>query len=224
MRIDIRADLKPLQRAFIALGAKQVPFATSLALNALAKGVATQERAEVDKTFSTPASFTENAFRIAVATKSNPIATVAAKDKTNAHGGQAAYLAPYVIGGERFLGSKKGMLAPRSVGLNQYGNLTKGKLASLRGRPNVFIGKLQTKSGRIISGVWQGPAAVKALRRKSAGVSTTQGGAKLLIQFEDTTPVKKRFDFFGRATSYLKSNAAREFDAAMRQALATARR
>ncbi|MDR6850346.1 hypothetical protein [Sphingomonas sp. BE137] len=80
MRVDIRGDLKPLQRAFVAMGAKQLPFATSLALNNLAKGVAAQERDEVDRIFDTPTPFTENAFRIEVATKANPIARVAAKD------------------------------------------------------------------------------------------------------------------------------------------------
>ncbi len=40
------------------------------------------------------------------------------------------------------------MLAPRAVGLNQYGNLPKSKLASLRAKPNVYIGPIKTKSGR----------------------------------------------------------------------------
>ncbi len=217
MRIDIRADLKPLQRAFVALGAKQVPFATSLALNNLAKGVAAQERVEIDKTFSTPTPFTENAFRIEVATKSNPIARVAAKDI------QSTYLEPYVVGGVRSLGTKRGMLAPRAVSLNQYGNLTKGKLASLKGKPGVFIGKVTTRSGRVINGVWQRKAPAKAGRGRKGAAKPQGGSLKLLIQFEDTTPVKKRFDFFGRANAYLKANAASEFDAALKRAFATAR-
>lgn len=217
MRIVIRADLKPLQRAFIALGAKQVPFATSLALNNLAKGVAAQERAEIDKTFKTPTPFTENAYRIEVATKARPIARVAAKDI------QATYLEPYVVGGNRSLGTKRGMLAPRSVSLNQYGNLTKGKMASLKGKPGVFIGKVATRGGKVINGVWQRKAAGKAGRARKGAGARQAGSLKLLIQFEDTTPVTKRLDFFGRAQAYLAANAAREFDAALKQAFATAR-
>lgn len=215
MRIDIRADLKPLQRAFIALGAKQVPFASALALNALAKGVALQERVEIDKTFDTPTPFTENAYRIEAATKARPIALVAAKDI------QAQYLEPYVVGGARFLGTKRGMLAPRGVTLNRYGNLTKGKLAALKSKPGVFIGSIRTRNGKTINGVWQRKTAPKGSRK--AKTSQPNGMLKLLIQFEDTTPAPKRLDFYGRAAAYLKVNAAREFDVALRRALATAR-
>jgi len=213
--IDIRANLKPLQRAFIGLSAKQVPFATSLALNALAKGVVAQEKDEVSDTFDTPTPFTQNAFRIEVATKSRPIARVAAKDI------QAEYLEPYVVGGNRSLGTKRGMLAPREITLNQYGNLAKGKLASLKGKPGVFIGKVTTRNGKVVNGVWQRPTS--AARRVGNKGGKARTGLKLLIQFEDTTPVRKRFDFFGRATAYLKANAAREFDAALKRAFATAK-
>lgn len=218
LAIDIRADLKPLQKAFVALHSKQVPFAISVALNALAKGVAGQERALIDETFDSPTPFTENAYRIGVATKSRPIATVAAKDI------QAQYLEPYVDGGLRFLGGKKAMLAPRGVNLNQYGNIPRVKLASLKGKPNVFIGAVKTKSGRVINGVWQrsGPTG-RPKRRALKGTAQPRAPLKLLIDFEDTSPVTKKLDFYGRAAAYIKRNAPREFQAAMRKALATAR-
>lgn len=215
MIVNIKGDLRPLQRAFINLGAKQVSFATSLALNALAKGVVPEEVKAIDQTFKSPTPFTENAFRIEVATKSKPLARVAAKDI------QAQYLAPYVNGGDRFLGTKKGMLAPRDVGLNQYGNLRKGQLQALLARPGVFVGKVTTKNGKVISGVWQRPTAAKIGKRGK--VLKPAGHLKLLIQFEDTTLAPKHLPFVERATSYLRKNAAREFNIAMRRALATAR-
>lgn len=216
--LSIKADLRSLQRAFVGLGAKQVPFATSLTLNALAIGVSAEETKAVDQTFTSPTPFTEKAFRIQVATKSRPIAIVAAKDI------QAEYLTPYVFGGERFLGTKRGMLAPRDIGLNQYGNLTKGKLASLKGKTSIFIGPITTKAGKTINGVWQRPAAPKVGRRRGKAVAAPQGHLKLLIQFEDTSQVRKRLPFFERARAYVKANAAREFNVGMRRALATARR
>lgn len=214
MKVDIRADLKPLQRAFIALGAKQVPFANALALTTLAKGVAAQESDEVRKTFDTPTPFTQIAFRIESATKARPIARIAAKDI------QAQYLEPYVDGGPRFLGTKRGMLAPRGVQLNQYGNLTKGKLASLKGKPGVFIGSITTRGGKVINGVWQRSRPAKGARR---GAAQPKGALKLLIQFEDTTPTTKKLDFYGRAQAYLKANAAKVYDQALQRAFATAR-
>lgn len=204
--LGIKVDLRQAQRALGDTG-KQVAFATSLGLNALAKGVAADERATVDQTFKTPTPFTENAFRVVVATKSRPIATIAMKDI------QAAYLAPYVKGGERFLGTKRGMLAPRAVGLNKYGNLTKGKMASLKAKRGVYIGPIKTKAGKTINGVWQRPTGNQAT-----------GGLKLLIQFEDTTQVRKRLPFEQRARAYVARHAAREMNAALVKALAGARR
>lgn len=226
--ISVKADLAATHRAFIALGAKQVPFANSLALNALANGVRTIEQGEIDRTLDTPTPFTRNAYRIEVATKSRPIAVVAAKDI------QAQYLEPYVVGGNRFLGQKRGMLAPRDIALNQFGNLSRGKLASLRAKPGVFIGPVTLK-GRTINGVWQRGATPRGTRRKGGGEHGTKGrntnlvgGArttlKLLIQFEDTTPAPKKLDFYGRAQAYLKANAAREYRTALQRAFATARR
>ena len=226
--INIKANLKPLHQAMIAIGKEQVPFAMSLALNDLARGVRDLERDLVSDTFETPTPFTQNAFRIEVATKSKPIARVAAKDI------QSAYLEPYVVGGNRSLGNKRGMLAPRGVGLNQYGNLSKGKLASLRAKPGVFVGAVTfKKGGKTINGVWQRGQTKRGARTKGNGSYGTKGKhhqaggvrttLKLLIQFEDTTPVKKRLPFEQRARTYIERNAAAAFDAALRRALASAR-
>ncbi len=215
--IGIKANLKPLHRAMIALGAKQVPFAMALAINDLAKGAAAAEVRAIDATFDTPTPFTEKAIRIEVATKSKPIATVVMKDI------QAGYLAPYVLGGDRSLGGKRGMLAPRAVTLNQYGNLTKGKLSALRAKPGIYIGPIKTKSGKVINGVWQRPTKPKVGRgRRTSGAQPRQG-LKLLIQFEDTTPVRKRLPFEQVARTYVRRHAVAAFDAALRRALATAR-
>lgn len=226
--ISIKADLKPLHRAMIALGAQQVPFAMSLALNDLARGVATVEQDAINDTFDTPTPFTQKATRIEVATKSRPVATVAFKDI------QASYLEPYVVGGNRSLGTKRGMLAPRAVGLNQYGNLSKGKLASLKSKPGVFIGPVTLKNGRTINGVWQRGKTKRGERYKGGGEYGTRGklnkigGArttlKLLIQFEGTTPVRKRLPFERVARRYIERHAAAAFDQALRRALATKRR
>lgn len=205
--IDVRIDRSALRRAIADIGERQIPFAIALTVNSLAKGVVVAERDEVARTFSTPTPFTENAFRIETATKARPVARVAIKDI------QAGYLEPYVKGGVRSLGTKRGMLAPitGNIALNKYGNLTRNKLKTLAARPGVYIGPITTRGGKRISGVWQ----------RSRG----RGGAslKLLIKFADTTPVKKRLDFYGRATRHVRDNLNREFAAAVRQAAATAR-
>jgi len=226
--VGIKGNLAPVHRAMMDLRAKQVPFAMSLALNNLAKGVAGIESDLIGKTFDSPTPFTEKAYRIEVATKARPIAIVAAKDI------QAQYLEPYVVGGKRSLGAKRGMLSPRNIALNKYGNLTRNKLASLKGKPNVFIGPVTLK-GKTINGVWQRGATPRGARRKGGGEYGTKGkntnlvgGArttlKLLIQFDDTTQVRKRLPFERAARSYLDRNARAAFEDALRRAVATARR
>lgn len=234
MNIDIRADLKPLHRAFIALGAKQVPYASALALTRLAEGVQAAEVDELKKDFEKTTAFTERAFGKTAATKKNLVATVFIKDRTSDAGGQNAYLAPYVLGGDRSLGGKRGMLVPRAAKTNQFGNLSKGQLARYKGMPDVFIGPVTFKNGRTVNGVWKRGATKRGARYKGGGEYGTRGKntnkpggvrttLQLLIEFEDTTPVPHGFDFYGRARTYVRANAAREFEAAMRQALATAR-
>lgn len=213
MNLDVRVDLRPAQRALGDLTGKQIPFAAAFALTTLAQGVQAAETAEEMKTFENPTPFTQRAFGKTPATKRNLVATVFIKDV------QAQYLVPYVEGGARFLGTKKGMLAPRAVALNQYGNLTKGKLASLKGKPNVFIGPIKTKAGMTINGVWQRQPA----RRSAKGV-TPAGPLKLLIRFEDTTEAPKHLDFYGCARGFVTANAQRVFDDALRKAMSTARR
>ncbi|WP_260927393.1 hypothetical protein [Novosphingobium sp. 9] len=219
--LAIHADLNltGLQKAARSFGAKQMPFATALALTRLAQGVSAAETQAVIDTFDNPTPFTQKGFRVQPARKSEPVAYVMAKDIA------AQYLAPYVFGGDRSLGNKKAMIVPRDVALNQYGNLTRNKLASLKGKPGVFVGKVKTKKGAVISGVWQRPmiAAASGKRGKKAAPKPS-GGLKLLIQFEDTTPAPKHLPFFERAKAYVRANAAAEFQAALRQALSTARR
>lgn len=212
LTISIGADLKPLQRAFATFQAKQAPFASALALTDLAMGVKAEERAEMEETFDTPTPFTLNSMMVIPATKARQVAVVMPKDIA------AAYLEPYVVGGPRSLGTKRGMLVPRGAGTNKYGNLTRGKLASLKAKPNVFVGAVTTKGGKTVNGVWQRQPA----RRTTKGFSPV-GPLKLLIQFDDTTEAPKKLDFYGRAERYLKRNASAAFDRAMRKALGTAR-
>lgn len=224
----IRVDLRPAITALGDLSARQVPFASALALTTLAQGVQDAETVEELKTFDSPTPFTQRAFAKTPATKRNLVATVFIKDV------QAQYLAPYVLGGPRFLGTKKGMLAPRGVGLNKYGNLTKGKLASLKAKPNVFIGPVTFKNGTTINGVWQRGATPRGKRTKGDGEYGTKGKhhvvagnrttLKLLIQFEDTTEAPKHFDFYGAARAYVAKHGQRVFNEALAKALAMPRR
>lgn len=216
--LNIKLDLKPLQRAFIDLRSKQVPFATALALTTLAKGGQALERADIIETFPTATPFTQGGVAITPATKSRQVATVYLRPTT------AAYLEPFVDGGAHYLGGKRGLLVPKGINLNQYGNIPKGKLQALKGKPGIFIGSVKTKHG-VINGVWQRPvtASVRTKGRGRGTVATPHTPMKLLIRFEDPQPVKEHLDFYGRLERYVRANAATVFNASMRKALTSAR-
>lgn len=225
--VNFNADLKPLHRALIDLQANQIPFALALGATRLAQGVVEAETDEIDKTFDNPTPFTEKSFALVPATKKSPVAIVFPKDI------QEQYLAPYIVGGDRSLGSKKAMLVPITARTNAYGNLSRNQLATLKGKPNVFVGTVKFRNGSKVSGVWQRSATARGARYKGGGEYGTRGKntnviggvrttLKLLIHFEDTTEVPKRLDFYGRARTYVQRNAAREFEAALERALATA--
>jgi hypothetical protein len=214
--INFKADLKPLHRALIDLQANQIPFALALGATRLAQGVVEAETDEIDKTFDNPTPFTEKSFALVPATKKSPVAIVFPKDI------QEQYLAPYIVGGDRSLGSKKAMLVPITARTNAYGNLSRNQLATLKGKPNVFVGTVHSRrTGKPISGVWQRPTNAQ---RRAAGRNSGKAPLKLLIEFTDTTPAPKRLDFYGRARRYISRNATAVFTDALNQAIASERR
>jgi hypothetical protein len=126
-------DIKRLIKTVDNIHRKQLPFAVSLALNEAAKdvkkGVERQLRADIDR----PTPFTQKAFLIVRATKTNPTASVVIKDI------QAKYLRYQIEGGKRKAKSSGPILIPRKGNQNKYGNLARGKLAKLKGQGKLVI-------------------------------------------------------------------------------------
>ena len=206
-RIDVRKALKPALRRLSDVQKKQVPFATAQALTAVARMAQGAIKAELPSVFDRPTPFTINSIAVTPARKTNLTAVVFAKDIA------AQYLEPYESGGTQFLGAKRAILAPVAQRTNQYGNLPRTALARLKAKPNVFTGRIVTKSGQSISGVWQ----------RSPSAKGKAGGLKLLIRFEDAKPVQQKLHFRDTARRVAITNIRAEFRKAMTVALATAR-
>lgn len=208
IEISVRADVKKLEKSLNDLAYKQIPFATALALTNLAKQVQLSEETALPSIFDRPTLFTQNAIGVTPARKDNPQAVVFMKDIT------AAYLAPYEFGGKnKGVGARGVFLRPANITLNQYGNLPRNKVAALKGKPNVWIGKIKGKNGQDIDGVWQ---RIPAARGRPASL-------KLLIKFEDPHPARQHIDWFKRADAIVRANFNREFGKALAKALATAK-
>jgi hypothetical protein len=214
IEISVRADFKSVTKGLSDLAYKQLPFAQAQAVTDLARTVQTAEVEQIEKTFPTATPFTLKSVGVIPARKGNPVATVFMKDIA------AQYLEPFEEGGKHFLGNKKAILDPINQQTNQYGNLPMATIAKLKGRPDVFIGPVKTKAGKVY-GVWQRPYQKGKGRRTKR--SNTTDHLKLLIRFEPPQTVNQHLDWEETAKATVAANWRKDFDDAMTRALATAK-
>lgn len=205
MQINVRTNISEISKKLDALAQRQIPFATAQALTAVARAVAAAEKAEIKKTFPTATPFTLASVGSRGARKTDLQATVFLKDIT------AMVLEPYEFSGVHHLNSRA-LLNPKNVLLNQYGNLPRSKLATLKGKANVFVGQVKTKAGDV-SGVWQRIAPTKG----------KPGHLKLLIRFGDALPVKQHLEWRLTARQVVARTLEKEFGRALGRAIASAK-
>jgi hypothetical protein len=220
--ISIRSNIKQIQKKLSEFAYKQLPFATATALTALAKSVQADEIKNLQSVLKSPSPFTLRSVRMTAARKSNLTATVFVMDKA------AGYLAPYEVGGVHKLNSRA-LLNPKDIGLNQYGQLRRAALSSLKGRSDIFIGPVKTKKG-IINGVWQREAATASVINSRTGKTRVtkrgvnkSGALKLLIRFGDALPVKKHLGYQARARAVVNANFNVELGRALAKGMASAK-
>jgi hypothetical protein len=222
--LNVHSNLKEVEKKLSAFALRQVPFATSQALTALANRIVPAEQANEQRVLDRPKPFTQNAIGVVRANTKRMTATVFMKDIT------ARYLEPYEFGGRNRLNSRA-LLKPIDAvkDLDQYGNLPRNWLAKMRGRADIFIGTVKTKTGEI-NGVWQRTVApgdaVKVRREKNGRTRknlNTSGSLKLLVRFTEAHDVKQHLDWFGVARRIVDKDFSREFGRALAKAMATAR-
>lgn len=204
--ISVSTNVKEFTKGLSTFAFRQMPFATATALTSLARIVQHGEQEAMQSVFDRPTPFTVNSVAVKPARKDDLQALVFVKDIA------AAYLQPYEFGGKNKLNSKA-LLNPKGAPLNQYGNLSKSKLAQLKAKGNTFIGGVKGKDGTEIRGVWQRQAPRKG---KPASL-------KLLIRFSDAHDVKQHLDYRSRAEQIVQGNFNFEMAAAFAKAMATAR-
>jgi hypothetical protein len=223
LEIRIKADISGLKRDIDRFLRKQLPFATALALTDIAKRGAEEERKAMVAQLDKPTPFTQRGIGVRGATKALPVATIFIKDI------QAQYLTPEILGGRQVLGRSRAILKPVDQRVNQYGNLPRGLIGRLKGRPDIFIGKVTTKNGQSITGVWQRvniTRAGKVRRRHIRGTifSKEHGALRLLVRIGDAAQVKVRYRWGDATLRVVASNYVGDaFDRALSRAMATAR-
>lgn len=212
----LRVDLKGFSGPMRGIARQQLPFAIAQALTMTAGHAGLSWQDEMQNELDRPAPFTLGSVGVRPARKTTLIATVYIRDIA------AAYLEPFVDGGTHYLGGKKGLLSPKNVGLNAYGNLTRNKLATLKGKSNVFVGGVKLRSGDMVNGVWQRASAAQQKRHAKAK-GRGPAALKLLIRFSDPQRVTQHLDFIGRADAAVRQHFTSAFEDAFDHAMRTAR-
>ena len=186
----------PDAQAFADTVARQIPFATALALTRTAQDAQKNHTKRIPRVFDKPTPFTRRAIGIKRASKYKPVASVFVKDK------QAGYLIWQERGGTRYP-AKRAHIIPRKVRLNKYGNIPNKSIQRQLAKDNVFSAKIKRAAG-----IWQ--------RMKS-------GKLKFLVQYIPRAKYKKRFRFIEVSRKTAAARFPVQFRRALDHAIATAR-
>lgn len=233
MQITIDTNIADVQRQ-LGVQAKQVTYATAVALTKTAGRIKAAMPAELERVFDRPTAYTKQGTYLKMATKNNLTAEVGFKRV------QANYLQLQAEGGTKQPGAA-GLRLPGNIQLNAFGNIPRGLIAKLKaGAQNgtlsaAIVKRLGVTGSRrkgaapiqLFYGQPQGKGWDKApmgIWRRVPGINGSKGKLIPVVVFEDT-PAKytKRLDLEAMALPIVFSHFEQEFGAALTKALATAR-
>nr|BAR30846.1 hypothetical protein [uncultured Mediterranean phage uvMED] len=138
MTQPVTFDVNPMLKKVDMIKQVQIPFASSLALNNLAKEVRDNYRSEMKQRFRNPVPFTLNGMYIKASTKSNLYVEVGLKEFAPKGNPSSKYLLPQIQSGKPYMTrfqkalEHKGLIAKNEIAIptqsdylrrNQYGNV-----------------------------------------------------------------------------------------------------
>lgn len=223
--MKIGVDVKGIEavKAHLAGLGKQVAFAASKALNATGKAVSDAMPAEIDKAIDKPTPFTRRGVRVlAYANKAKLETTVGFM------AAQAKYMRWQVEGGSRQPGAG-GLRLPSAIKLNEFGNIPKGVIGQLIAvaRKERKLGKVKARRIAVSKEVelFYGDPDDKTGKTWPRGIYKIANGSLIpLIVFPNkAAQYKARLDFPRIAGRIVKREWPRQFDAALAEAIRTAR-
>jgi len=162
MNLNIKADTKAINKRLTSLEKKQIPFATSKAINKTAFQTRRQLQKDMDTTFRKGAAgFTKKGVFVKPSHKTNLVANVYILKE------QAKYLEKQVFGGVRRESFAIPIPFRNRVGLTNQGNLTKAKFRSLVNNKNNKILDINGVKGLYELKKNSKPKLLVALNRRS---------------------------------------------------------
>ena len=241
--LTVTVDTKAATQFLNDVQRKQIPFATSVAINKTAGDVQEALTNEMS-VFDRPKSVTKKGIYITRSTKSKLTATVGLKSRAAGSVPVAEYLGANIEGGGRV--DKRSEIMLRNAGilpagmqtrpgpdarLDAYGNMSRGQIVQILSYFRAF-GSI-AKSGRGRSGTTQSAKLNAPAKRNPkpysyfvmSNVLWMRQGKKIkqMLTFTSAQSYRKRYDFKRVATSTVQRQFDVRFKQAMDYALATAR-
>ena len=213
MNISFHHNYKQLEKSLSDTANKQLPFAMAQALTELAKNVRNANRDALHSVFDRPTPFTQNSVGFKPASKKTLTAEVFVKDIA------AEYLEPYEFGGQNKLNSEA-LIKPVNYTKNQYGNVNRNTIKRLRGKSNIYIGKIGG-----VNGVWERTPVQKNIRKRKNGIVQQQKPKlKLLFVFDDAHEATQHWGYFDRAQKIINRDFNKVFGKSLSRAIATSKK
>jgi hypothetical protein len=233
---SITGNSTAAERWFDNLAASQVPFANVVALTRTAIEIRAAEQAEMRSVFDRPTPFSLNAFQVEPATKARPEARIEQKYATGTSRPRN-WFDPNVFGGERRpkgyeqLLRRAGVLPDglftipgRGAKLDAYGNISRAQLVQIlsdlrssRDGAADMTDRSRRRNKRERHYVSKTNGSVRGIAIRSKGVPV------LVLKFIGSPAYAPVFDFFGVAERKHAEVYPLHFDAALAQAIASAR-
>jgi hypothetical protein len=224
MKVSVEIKGMEAVRARLSGMGKQVAFAASKALNATGKQIADAMPAEIERAIDKPTAFTKKGVRVLkYANKGNLEVTVGFM------AAQAKYMEYQIAGGTRNPG-KAGLKLPAAIKLNEYGNIPKGVIAGLiaLARKDQGAKKAAAKRVKVSAKVdlyYGDPGKDRSGKDWPRGIYkiVNESLIPLIIFPQTVAKYKARFDFQGKAKAIAAREWPAQFDAALADALRTAK-
>ncbi len=207
MEVVIKNNIDQVIKGLNKIQRKQVPFATSVAINDTAFGLQKEIKRQMPIKLDKPTPWTVSGVLVRKSKKTDLEAFVymaGARGLPKESTDRNKYISYQVNGGTRLPKKRKIPIPGRNLKVNKYGNMPKNKIRSLVKQKDVFVGNVKG-----IDGIWQ--------RKKD------KSGVKLMVLFENTADYRPRLPFNRIGQGYTTSKFTRNFEKSLARALASAR-
>ena len=195
MKVNVESNIKEITKWTTNAQKKQIPFATSVAINNTLFDLKKEMAKQMDKKLDRPTPFTKRGFFINKAKKNLLVGVLLMKDIV------ANYMQFQIEGGTRTTGKQIPVPYKPNARLNKFGNII-GKRTGLIKKNTQFIGNVSGTEG-----VYE----------------RTKDGLKLIIGFERSVTYRPRFPFYTIAARFSNAVFDRNFTKAFNRALRSAK-